>query len=344
MTVFLDILLVTKRLITFEMPMSDLLWVIGQMQNFTYINCFGDIVKRKKIIECLIHDVCDDRFGASFSLKYGNNIIQIGQYKDEFKIVKKIVHKGVVTGVSMDTLFKEKEVLEVIDHVIDKFLQNKVFPQVRLCTPDEINREYDNTLIKEIGCFVIDAPGLVHDIPHILDISADLAEIKNSKDILDALQLVNVPFESGAITYSERVDFKLHNSVFKQYCQKFKKTFGSRLVFRTGFDLQDYFLAVKFTLSKKNFRFKMLRCYRLNDHMVERIAVYLKRFSTYIGVQEYILGSCFILVPYLELVEFLKQVFVLKSRPSNNGMEEIRVDKPIREKNWDNFRKHIGTH
>jgi len=39
-----------------------------------------------------------------------------------------------------------------------------------------------------------------------------------------------------------------------------KKTLGSRLLFRTGFDLQDYYLAVKFSLGKKKFRFKMMRC------------------------------------------------------------------------------------
>jgi len=244
----------------------------------------------------------------------------------------------------MDTLFKEKEVLKVIDYVIDKFQEHKVFPEVRLCTVDEISGEYDNTLIKEIGRFVIDVPGLAIDIPHILEISADLAEIKNMKDILDALQLMNVPFECGAKTYSERVDLKLHDEIFKQNCQRFKKTFGSRLLFRTGFDLQDYYLAVRYSLNKKKFRFKMMRCYRLNDYMVDKIARFLRKFNTYIGVQEYILGNCGLLVPYLELVDFIKQVYCLKSRPGQNDMEEIRVELSAFQKNQDNFKKYINKH
>jgi len=341
---FLDVLLVTGRLITFEMPTSDLLWVMQQMVGIIFVNCFGDKEKRKRIQDCLLHNDFDDQAERVFSLKYGNNILQLGIQKGYYKIIKKVVNKGAIKGITMDTLFKEKEVLKVIDHVIDKFQENKVFPEVRLCTVEEISKEFDNTLIKEIGRFIIDVPGLAIDIPHILEISADLAEIKNMKDILDALQLMNVPFECGAVTYSERIDIKLQDNVFKQNCQRFKKTLGSRLLFRTGFDLQDYYLAVKFSLGKKKFRFKMMRCYRLNDIMVGKIARFLNTFNTYIGVQEYILGCCGLLVPYLELVDFIKQVYCLRSRPGKNDMEEIRVELSTVQKNRDNFRKYVNKH
>jgi len=318
--------------------------VMQQMVGTIFVNCFGDKEKRKRIQDCLLHNDFDDQAERVFSLKYGNNILQLGIQKGYYKIIKKVVNKGAIKGITMDTLFKEKEVLRVIDHVVDKFQENKVFPEVRLCTVEEISKEFDNTLIKEIGRFIIDVPGLAIDIPHILEISADLAEIKDMKDILDALQLMNVPFECGAVTYSERIDIKLQDNVFKQNCQRFKKTLGSRLLFRTGFDLQDYYLAVKFSLGKKKFRFKMMRCYRLNDIMVGKIARFLNTFNTYIGVQEYILGCCGLLVPYLELVDFIKQVYCLRSRPGKNDMEEIRVELSTVQKNRDNFRKYVNKY
>jgi len=148
-----------------------------------------------------------------------------------FKIIRKTINKNAIQGITVNNLFKEKEILKVIDHVIDKFIDNQVFPQVRLCTLEEFNKEHSNIFIKEIGRFVIDMPGLALDIPHILEISADLAEIKNSKDVLDALQLINVPFECGAFTYSESIDIKLHDRSFQNNRQKFTKTFGNRLFF-----------------------------------------------------------------------------------------------------------------
>jgi len=87
-----------------------------------------------------------------------------------------------------------------------------------------------------------------------------------------------------------------------------------------------------------------MRCYRLNDIMVGKIARFLNTFNTYIGVQEYILGCCGLLVPYLELVDFIKQVYCLRSRPGKNDMEEIRVELSTVQKNRDNFRKYVNKH
>lgn len=341
---FLDVILITNRVMTFEMPTVDLLWVIQQIPGLTFINCFGDSERRRGLQNCLIHNDIDDRADQVYVLKYGSNVIEIGERKKCFKIIRKIINKNAIQGITVNNLFKEKEILKVIDHVIDKFIGNQVFPQVRLCTLEEFNKEHNNIFIKEIGRFVIDMPGLALDIPHILEISADLAEIKNSKNVLDALQLINVPFECGAFTYSQSIDFKLHDRSFQNDRQKFTKTFGNRLFFRTGFDLQDYYLAVNYMLTKRKFRFKTIRCYRLNDLMVEKIALFLRKFSTYIGVQEYILGSCYLLVPYLELVDFLKQVFVLKTRPGHNDREEIRVELSDKQKNVINFKKYIDKY
>jgi len=86
---FLDVLLVTGRLITFEMPMSDLLWVMQQMAGLIFINCFGDRERRKRIQDCLIHNDFDDTAERVYSLKYGNNILHLGIKRGYFKIIKK---------------------------------------------------------------------------------------------------------------------------------------------------------------------------------------------------------------------------------------------------------------